>query len=54
MVQKENNNIPWEVRIILPCASWIDRHPRITNLFLWAMCAACFWAALTYKFTTHI
>lgn len=53
MVQKENN-IPWEVRIILPCAAWVDRHPRISNALLWVMCAACFWAALTYNFTTHI
>ena len=32
----------------------IDAHPTISNIFLWAMCAACFWAVLTYNFTTHI
>jgi len=32
----------------------IDAHPTLSNIFLWAMCAACFWAVLTYNFTTHI
>ena len=32
----------------------IDAHPTISNIFIWAMCAACFWAVLTYNFTTHI
>lgn len=32
----------------------IDAHPTISNIFLWGMCAACFWAVLTYNFTTHI
>ena len=32
----------------------IDAHQTISNIFLWTMCAACFWAVLTYNFTTHI
>lgn len=32
----------------------IDAHPALSNIFLWVMCAACFWAVLTYNFTTHI
>jgi len=32
----------------------IDAHPTLSNIFLWIMCAACFWAVLTYNFTTHI
>ena len=54
MVQTDNNNIPWEVRSVLPFAAWIDRHPRISNVLLWLMGFACLWAVLTYNFTTNI
>ena len=40
-----------EIRMIVPFAGWLDRHPRLTNIIIAAGLAALAWVVLNYEFT---
>jgi hypothetical protein len=40
-----------EIRMIVPFAGWMDRHPRLANAIIAIGIAALAWAVLTYEFT---
>lgn len=43
--------IPMDIRMILPCAGWITRNPRLTNALIIVGLLALAWVAFTYEFT---
>jgi hypothetical protein len=45
------SDIPAEIRYIVPFASWMDRHPVITNIIIVIMALALAYAVFTYEFT---
>lgn len=51
---KEKDEIPMEIRMIVPFAEWFDRHPTCFYLILWLMGAAMAYVVWAYEFTTHI
>ena len=51
---KQTENIPFDVRLCVPFAGWIARHPKLTNAVLIAMGMAMVWVVLNYEFTTRI
>jgi hypothetical protein len=51
---KERDEIPMEIRMIVPFAEWLDRHPTCFNLILWLMGAALVYTVWTYDFTTSL
>ena len=40
-----------EIRLIVPFAGWMDRHPRLTNAIIIAGLLAFAWIVLSYEFT---
>ena len=48
---KNNTDIPVEIRLIVPFAGWIGRHPKVANLLIAAGLLAVAWVVLTYDFT---
>ena len=44
-------NIPMEIRLIVPMAGWIERHPRLSNWLIVIGLVAMAWVVFTYDFT---
>ena len=40
-----------EIRMIVPLAGWMERHPTITNALIAIGIAALAWVVFTYEFT---
>ena len=40
-----------EIRMIVPFAAWLDRHPTIANIIIWIMALALAYAVFSYEFT---
>ena len=40
-----------ELRLIVPMAGWMDRHPLMTNALLILMAIGMMWVILTYEFS---
>ena len=40
-----------ELRLIVPMAGWMDRHPKLTNVLIVVGIAALAWVVFTYEFT---
>ena len=55
MPSRENDStesqIPMEIRLIVPFAGWIERHPRLSNLLIVIGLLALVWVVFTYEFT---
>jgi len=47
------NEVPDSVKIIIPFAEWLDRHPVITNILIAIGVAAMVFVALTYEYTAN-
>lgn len=52
--QKASREIPTDVRMVVPFAGWMDRHPVLTNVIIGLGIVALCWVVLTYDFTTRI
>lgn len=48
---RQSGNIPMEIRMIVPFAGWIERHPRMSNLLIIVGLLALAWVVFTYDFT---
>ena len=44
-------DIPMEIRLIVPMAGWIERHPRLSNWLIVIGLLAMVWVVFTYDFT---
>lgn len=53
-VADSEQDIPMEIRCIVPFAAWIARHPRLSNILIVLGIITLFWVALNYNFTTRI
>ena len=55
MPSRENDStesqIPMEIRLIVPMAGWIERHPRLSNWLIVIGLVAMAWGVFTYDFT---
>ncbi len=40
-----------EIRMIVPFAAWLDRHPAIANIIIGIMALALAYAVFSYEFT---
>ena len=40
-----------EIRLIVPMAGWIERHPRLSNWLIVIGLVAMAWVVFTYDFT---
>lgn len=52
--QETSREIPADVRMVVPFAGWIDRHPMVANVIIGLGIVALCWVVLTYDFTTRI
>jgi hypothetical protein len=52
--QEASREIPTDVRMVVPFAGWIDRHPMVANVIIVLGIVALCWVVLTYDFTTRI
>lgn len=52
--QEADREIPTDVRMVVPFAAWIDRHPMVANVIIGLGIVALCWVVLTYDFTTRI
>ena len=46
-----SEDIPMEIRLIVPMAGWIERHPRLSNWLIVIGLVAMAWVVFTYDFT---
>ena len=44
-------DIPMEIRLIVPMAGWIERHPRLSNWLIVIGLVAMAWVVFCYDFT---
>ena len=51
---KEKDEIPFEIRCIVPFAGWMVRHPKIVNAIIIIEAIALAYVVMTYNFTTKI
>ena len=50
-ISSRDANIPMEIRMIVPFAAWLYRHPTIANIIIGIMALALAWVIFTYEFT---
>ena len=51
-MQKKTNDLPAEVRLVVPFAEWVDKHPKMVKFILFVEFLAVIGTALCYNFTT--
>ena len=50
-ISSPSEDIPMEIRLIVPMAGWIERHPRLSNWLIVIGLLAMMWVVFCYDFT---